>query len=216
MISIIIPVFNQLKYTKQIISEIESKCVSPFEIIIIDDCSTDWTHEWLVERKVKKSWYAKKLYTNEKNMGTNYWRNKWVDLAEWTYIWIINNDILLTNGLDKELWQLCDKYRVACPLSTIGIHKRKLPLFKKKDNICWWCFMMRKEYWRPIPPQLVLRYGDDYIYRYNPNVWYAGRIHHFESITIKSSNCSEQQAKDWKEREKINNLPLIKTFKWLH
>ncbi len=210
MLSIIIPVFNQLKYTQQIVKEIETKCVWPFEIIIIDDCSTDWTHEWLINWKVQK-WYKKKYHRNEVNMWTNYWRNKWVELAEAEYLRIINNDILLTHWLDKELHDVLLKWHsVACPLSTIGLHKRKLPLFKKKDNICWWCFMMRKDKRRPIPPQLVLWYWDDYIYRYNPNVGYAGRIHHFESISIRHAS-TERQKQDEVERNKIHKQPLFRT-----
>lgn len=209
MLSIIIPVYNQLKYTQQVIKEIETKCIWPFEIIIIDDCSTDWTHEWLVRWKTDHTMkYNKIFHRNEVNRGTNYWRNKWVELANAEYIRIINNDILLTPWIDKELHDKLQRHSIACPMSTIGLHKRKLPLFKKKDNICWRCFMMRKEKRKPIPPQLVMRYGDDYIYRFYPNVWYAGRIHHFESITIRTQP-KDIQIQDWIEREKINKSPLI-------
>ena len=46
-ISIIIPVYNEWNYTKQILSEIKNKCLLPHELIIIDNGSTDETKDSL-------------------------------------------------------------------------------------------------------------------------------------------------------------------------
>ena len=53
-LSIIIPVFNEIKLLPKILFKIikDTKRINK-EIIIIDDCSTDGTKEWLINIKKK-------------------------------------------------------------------------------------------------------------------------------------------------------------------
>lgn len=74
MISIIIPVFGQEQYTKQVLEEIENKVKLEHEVIILDG-----------PEGVNEKW------------------NRGVEQAKGEYVWIINNDILLTELLDSTL-----------------------------------------------------------------------------------------------------------------
>lgn len=50
MISVIIPVKDQLYYTKNILEDIPKKLTLPYEIIVISDNSRDDTNEYLASR----------------------------------------------------------------------------------------------------------------------------------------------------------------------
>ena len=80
-LSIIIPVFNEKKFLPKILTKLvkETSRINN-EIIIIDDCSTDGSKEWLKEiskKKVKYFFYKKKkiilknlkIYFKNKNEG---------------------------------------------------------------------------------------------------------------------------------------------------
>tara|TARA_B100000242_G_C42990150_1_gene459650 strand:+ start:120 stop:818 length:699 start_codon:yes stop_codon:yes gene_type:complete len=61
-LSIIIPVFNEVNTIEKIINKIHLQSIKNFEIIIVDDCSTDGTREILkskIRPKVKKIIYHK-------------------------------------------------------------------------------------------------------------------------------------------------------------
>ena len=62
-LSIIIPVFNEVNTIEKIINKIHSQSIKNFEIIVVDDCSTDGTREILKSKlrdKIKKIIYHKK------------------------------------------------------------------------------------------------------------------------------------------------------------
>lgn len=61
--SIIILTYNQLKYTKLCIESIKTWTRSPYELILVDNGSTDGTVEYL------KSIDNAKLITNQTNLG---------------------------------------------------------------------------------------------------------------------------------------------------
>ena len=64
-ISIILPVYNGEKYLKICVDSVLNQTYSNFEFLIIDDCSTDSSWEYLnslTDRRVK-------LFRNEKNKG---------------------------------------------------------------------------------------------------------------------------------------------------
>lgn len=89
-ISIIIPVFNQLEYTKQCIETVWETCSKQnYEIIVIDDCSTDGTHEYLESLKTKV-----RSYRNEKNQGFILNCNYAATQARGEYIVLLNNDTI--------------------------------------------------------------------------------------------------------------------------
>lgn len=70
-VSIAMTTFNGSKYIVELMDSILSQTVQPDEVVIVDDCSTDGTHEIVndyIENHQLGSWHN---YKNEKNLG---WR----------------------------------------------------------------------------------------------------------------------------------------------
>ena len=111
-VSVILPVFQGEEYLAQAIESCLNQTVKPFEVIIIDDGSTDKTVEiiksWeelvteVEEGILKKS--PIKLYQNEQNEGIGFSRKKGVDLAKGDYISFCSaDDVLEPNFIEAML-----------------------------------------------------------------------------------------------------------------
>lgn len=90
-VSVIVPNYNHANYLRQRIDSILNQTFQDFELILLDDCSTDNSVEILNE-------YAKhpkvtQLVCNETNSGSTFrqW-NKGLALAQGEYIWIAESD----------------------------------------------------------------------------------------------------------------------------
>jgi GT2 family glycosyltransferase len=92
MVSIIIPLFNQLDCTAQCLESIEAFTPEDHEIIFIDNGSTDGTEEWLKER-LKPNY---KLIRNNTNVGYTIACNQAAKLATGNEILFLNNDTVVS------------------------------------------------------------------------------------------------------------------------
>jgi GT2 family glycosyltransferase/glycosyltransferase involved in cell wall biosynthesis len=92
-VSIIIPVFNQFQFTHACLASLQTiEERSAFEIIVVDDCSTDETAE-LVPR-MQGVVYLR----NEKNSGFIFSSNRGAETARGKYLFFLNNDTVVTPG----------------------------------------------------------------------------------------------------------------------
>lgn len=89
--SLVIPVYNQLEYTKQCVESILARTGAPFELIIVDNASTDGTREYLKTLPAT-------VITNDQNLGCAKAWNQGVRASRGDLIAILNNDIVVTNG----------------------------------------------------------------------------------------------------------------------
>lgn len=104
-VTIVIPSFNHASYLKHRLDSIINQTYRNFDIIIIDDCSSDESLPILEEFASVHSDLIKYFIVNSKNSGSGYqsWK-KGIELAESPYIWIAETDDLaepdfLTNGM---------------------------------------------------------------------------------------------------------------------
>jgi N-acetylglucosaminyl-diphospho-decaprenol L-rhamnosyltransferase len=94
-ISIVIPVFNQLHFTKICIESLQATLLRDGEIIVIDNGSSDGTAEYLL------GFSNIRIITNGGNLGCAVAWNQGVKASNGSWIAILNNDIILsTNWLD--------------------------------------------------------------------------------------------------------------------
>ncbi|MCF7800539.1 MAG: glycosyltransferase [Candidatus Marinimicrobia bacterium] len=96
LVSIIMLTWNALEYTKKCMKSIEKNTSIPFEIVFVDNASTDGTVKYLNTLIKKNPHY--KLIRNRKNMGFAEGNNQGVAIASGKYIILLNNDVLVPEG----------------------------------------------------------------------------------------------------------------------
>lgn len=90
LISIVIPAYNAEKYIAETLDSVMHQTYRNFEVILVNDNSTDCTEEMMNE-------YAKKddriqIYRNDKNGGVAYSRNLGVSKAKGDWIAFLDSD----------------------------------------------------------------------------------------------------------------------------
>lgn len=80
-VSIIIPVYNTSKYIKNCLDSILAQTMSDYEIILIDDNSTDHSYD-IMYTYAKNNPKIIKLIHNDQNSGPGKSRNIGVSLAD--------------------------------------------------------------------------------------------------------------------------------------
>ena len=88
-ISVIIPMYNSERYIKEAIYSIFDQTYQNFEIIIIDDCSTDSSVE--IVKNINDNRITL-IRNREKNLGSAYCRNLGIDLSKGNYIALMDSD----------------------------------------------------------------------------------------------------------------------------
>ncbi|MDG2433716.1 glycosyltransferase family 2 protein [Flavobacterium sp.] len=99
-ISVIIPVYNVAAYIEEAVNSILNQTIQDFEIIIIDDCSTDGTIDILESIKDARI----KIFKKDKNKGLIYSLNFGFKIAQGKYIARMDgDDISLPTRFEKQL-----------------------------------------------------------------------------------------------------------------
>jgi len=86
--SIIIPVYNLLPYTRECLAALEENTSSDYELIVVDNGSTDGTRDWL------RSVPGATILTNEANLGFGRACNQGAAIARGKFLVFLNNDTL--------------------------------------------------------------------------------------------------------------------------
>lgn len=110
MVSIIVPNYNHSLYLQERLSSIFNQTYQNFEVIILDDASTDDSLSIL--NYYKDHAKVSHFIVNEKNSGSPFkqWK-KGLGLAQGDYIWIAESDDFCDlNFLESQLESLKDKY----------------------------------------------------------------------------------------------------------
>ncbi len=90
-VSVLIPNYNHANYLKQRIDSVLNQTYQDFELIILDDCSTDHSREVISEYKNHPK--ISQLVFNDKNSGSPFLQwEKGIHLANGEYIWIAESD----------------------------------------------------------------------------------------------------------------------------
>lgn len=101
MISIIIPAFNIESYIGDCLNSILEQSYNDYEVIIINDGSSDNT-QYIIERFIKEKQSLRFHLYNIKNSGVTAARRKGVDMAkgEWV-VFVDGDDLLPPNALEN-------------------------------------------------------------------------------------------------------------------
>ena len=135
-VSVILPNYNHSIFLKQRIDSIMNQTYQCFELIILDDCSTDNSKEILLEYKNHPK--VSQIIFNNENSGSTFkqWQ-KGIDLSEGEYIWIAESDdwceptLLETLVLKLEL----DRSIVLGYVQSYFVVENEIKWVSKQDNL---------------------------------------------------------------------------------
>lgn len=100
LVSVIMPSYNAKYYIEESIKSILRQTYQNFELIIIDDLSTDGT--WRIVQDITDERCRK--YSNDKNYGIAYTRNRAIEMAKGKYLaFMDDDDVAITNRIAKEV-----------------------------------------------------------------------------------------------------------------
>lgn len=138
MTSIIILTHNELPYTRECLESIWSRTDEPYELILVDNGSTDGTVEYL------QSLDGIKLIQNSTNRGFPAAVNQGIEIATGRYILLLNNDCLVTTGwLRRLLATMCADSEVGLvgPVSNCTSGYQQVPVnysnLAQMDSFAW-------------------------------------------------------------------------------
>ena len=116
-ISVIIPMYNAVKYIKQTVDSVLNQTFKDIEVIVVDDCSTDGSYNFC------KSLYENnkrvKIIHHQKNKGVALSRNSGLREAQGKYVTFLDNDDVILPYALELLFKVAEEYK-ADVVSTCG------------------------------------------------------------------------------------------------
>ena len=126
LVSVVVPTYNRKKLLSVAINSILNQTYKHFEIIIVDDCSTDGTKDFVLSYEDDRI----KYFRNNTNIYAAESRNVGIKKSNGDFIaFLDDDDEWLPNKLEKQI-RLFDN-------SKVGLVYSSIELFFKKTNIVY-------------------------------------------------------------------------------
>jgi glycosyltransferase involved in cell wall biosynthesis len=107
IISVVIPVYNRERLIGKTIKSILEQTYNNFEILIIDDNSTDGTKEAITKINDSRIRYFKQEY----NQGPSAARNRGINVSKGNYIAFLDSDDLWDTNKLSDQFKIFDQYK---------------------------------------------------------------------------------------------------------
>ena len=130
LVSVIMPAYNAERFLNAAIESVLAQSISHWELLVIDDCSTDGTYQVALQQKDPRIC----VLQNEVNRGVAETRNRGIRLAKGKYIaFLDSDDIWHPQKLEKQIEKLEaeDAQLCYCSYEIIGVDGKKV----RKDYI---------------------------------------------------------------------------------
>ena len=132
-ISVIVPVYNSEKYLSRCIDSILKQTMKDFELILINDGSTDESLSILKQYELKDN---RIRVINQKNAGVSKTRNKGIKLANGDYITFIDNDDTIKSDYLEKFLPFIGEYDVVIGgYQRIDSNGNIISEFRLKDSL---------------------------------------------------------------------------------
>lgn len=110
-VSVIVPLYNVEKYIAETLNSVLGQTLKNFEMIVVDDCSTDKSCE-IVESFIPKFDGRLKLIHMKKNSGcAGLPRNKGVEFSRGKYIYFLDSDDVITVNSLETFYKIAEYYQ---------------------------------------------------------------------------------------------------------
>lgn len=103
-VSVIVPVYNSLSTINRCVFSLVSQSLTEFEIILINDCSTDETPAILEEWK-KQCPDRIAVYSTDRNRGAGGARNLGIEKAHGRYIGFVDSDDYVESSMYEKMYR---------------------------------------------------------------------------------------------------------------
>jgi glycosyltransferase involved in cell wall biosynthesis len=108
--SIIVPCWNEVEFTQQCLSALRRHTREPWELIVIDNGSTDTTATYLAGVRDMTT-VPVTIVSNATNVGFPAAINQGLQIARGEYLVMLNNDVVVTDGWLDQLIALVNANR---------------------------------------------------------------------------------------------------------
>lgn len=129
-ISVIVPCYNQEKYIKECLDSLVSQTFKDYEVIVIDDGSTDDSAE-IVNEYVKHNKNIRLI--RQANQGVVVARNNAIKQAQGTYIYPLDADDVISPSCLEKLCAAMEENKGDVIYSDVEYFGLKNGLFLKKE-----------------------------------------------------------------------------------
>ncbi len=102
IVSLVVLSYNSARHLPALFASIRAQTYQPLEVIVVDNASTDGTVTWLTQQQIVSD---VKLILNEKNVWFAQGNNQGIQQATGEFIYICNDDIVLTSTAIERLVQ---------------------------------------------------------------------------------------------------------------
>jgi GT2 family glycosyltransferase len=148
VVSIIVPTFNQLNFSRECFESIYSYTKIPFELIVIINNKSDGTIEYL--QQLSKVHNNIRILTNDENQGFPVSINQGINVSVSEFVLIINNDIVVTEDWLESLLDVANKNEsvgIVGPISNevSGVQKDKEANYKSIDEMHLYAASIREK-----------------------------------------------------------------------
>ncbi|MDR1018171.1 MAG: glycosyltransferase [Lachnospiraceae bacterium] len=106
--SVIIPVYNVEKYLKECIDSVLNQTFKNYEILLINDGSTDESFE--IAKKYATNDNRISLYTHP-NMGLSFSRNVGINYANGEYVYFLDSDDFIEENFLSDIYNIISSYK---------------------------------------------------------------------------------------------------------
>ena len=137
-ISVIIPVYNAEEHLRECLNSVLDQTIKDIEVICIDDGSTDYSYDIMLEYTRR---YSNVIALQQKNQGSGVARNKGIEQATGKYLCFMDSDDYYVQdfSLERLLTEAEEKNAAVCGGNMISVSgnekKRWMDWFRKKEKI---------------------------------------------------------------------------------
>lgn len=123
LVTVYIPTYNRIELLQRAIKSVQNQTYQNFEVIVVDDCSTDDTHSYL--KRLAQEDERIRYFFKEKNSGACISRNIAIENAKGEYITgLDDDDYFVKNRLESFVKNWDDSY--SCLFSFNILKKGKM------------------------------------------------------------------------------------------